>query len=212
MRPVGTTVAIGLALMATAVGLTLTRSPLTLAGKSPTPYRTKFASNYGGVRICQANEVLPGGASAIRLALHSPIAGPSVTVEALSGTHVITQGERAAGWTAGVVTVPVRLVSRTVFPVKICFAIDRSPWLVAMRGRLTPPSVAANDEGRALGGRVAIEYLRPGHVSWWSRALSVTRQMGLGHAGSGAWIALLALALTSTVAALTAWLIIRELR
>ena len=52
--------------------------------------------------------------------------------------------------------------------------------------------------GRTVNFRV--EYLRAGHGSWWSRASSVARHMGLGHAASGTWIVFLLIALMITIA------------
>jgi len=63
-----------------------------------------------------------------------------------------------------------------------------------------------------LGGRMWIEYLRPGDRSWASLIPSIVRAIGLGRADPGTWIALLALSLMATVAALASCVAFRELR
>jgi hypothetical protein len=138
--------------------------------------------------------------------------GPQVIVEVIGSGHALTAGERGSGWTAGAVTVPVKPLRRTVAGVTTCFAFERSAWPVELTGRLTPPSTAARNGRQVLPGRVGIEYLRPGSRSWWSHALSMARAMGLGHAGGGPLIPLLVLTLMFSIAALSAWLAVRELR
>jgi hypothetical protein len=103
-------------------------------------------------------------------------------------------------------------VSRTYRDASICFALARSAGVARLDGQATPRSLAARDQhGRPLPGRVRIEYLAPGH-SWWSLAASVARRMGLGRAGSGIWIVVVAIALMVVVALLTARLALWELR
>jgi len=53
--------------------------------------------------------------------------------------------------------------------------------------------------------------MEPGGGSWWSRALSVARHMGIGHAISGTWVALLVAALVAALCALVIRLGWREL-
>ena len=40
---------------------------------------------------------------------------------------------------------------------------------------------------------MGIEYLAAGQGSWWSRLVAVSRRLGLGHALTGTWVALLVL-------------------
>src|SRR6202043_813748 len=64
---------------------------------------------------------------------------------------------------------------------------------------------------QTTGGRAPmfrVEYLRPGHSSWWSLASSVARRMGLGHAAAGTWIVFLLIALMITVVTLASRLIL----
>ncbi len=83
---------------------------------------------------------------------------------------------------------------------------------VSVRGWATRPAVAARSSEGPLPGRMGIEYLRPSHRSWWSSAASVVWRLGLGHAASGVWYTLLAMALATALVALTSWLVLQELR
>jgi hypothetical protein len=199
----------GLVLIASGIAVTLWHSPLTVArGNSTTaePIKeTDKPANY-----CQAGEILPRSTSAIRLAVLAAL-GPKVTLRALSGSEVVTEGTRPAGWVGGSVTVAVRPVSRTLAPVRICFALSQMNGPVQVLGWPTS-SRATTSNGRPLSGRVGIEYLRPGRRSWWSLAGATARRLGLGRANSGTWNALLAAALTATFVALSSWLVLEELR
>ncbi len=212
MLAVRITVVAGLALLAGVLAVVGRGSPPTVSLASSAPVDAKLGFSYGPAGVCQGGEVLPAGTSAIRLLIHSPMVGPRVSVEVLEGAHVITRGTRGSGWTAGVVTAPVRPLARTVPGVSVCFAFARSAWLVGLTGRPTPPAVAARGEGQVLAGRVGIEYLRAGHRSWWSRVDSIARQMSFSRAGGGAWISLLVLALVVSIAGLSMRLVVQELR
>ncbi len=177
-------------------------------------------------RICQTKETLPRGTTAIRVWLEAVI-GPRVSIDVLSGTHVITHGARDAGWTAGSVTIPVTHVTRLWTNATVCVNIARSPEQVGAQIAPTASVVAAVDRQwlppqatsrltlpyrqGPLPGRLMVEYLQPGRTSWWSRAISVARRMGLGHAGSGTWLSLLAATLMLTVAIAMSRLILKEL-
>ncbi len=56
-----------------------------------------------------------------------------------------------------------------------------------------------------------IEYLRPGHRSWWALASSVARRMSLGRMPSDAWIAFTPLILMTAVVVLTSRLTLGQL-
>jgi hypothetical protein len=211
MRSVKIAIALGLALLAISIGLTLTRSPPLLAGTNSILVATKVASTTRSASACQANEVLPANTSAIRLSLEATL-GPRVTVKASSGRQVVTYGERPAGWTGLGVTVPVKRVPQSTSGVKICFAFGVENERVSIFGQTTSAKVAATGGEEVLPGRMRIEYLRSGHSSWWSLASSVSRRIGLGRAWAGTWIVLLLLTLMVTVATLTSWLVLQELR
>jgi len=227
MRQARVALAAGLALTALALVLVLSQSPLTVVRSTAArTYTTSFGSSNLGARVCQAHEVLPRGTVAIRVWLEAVI-GPPVSVEALAGGQLLTRGARGSGWTAGSVTIPVRRVTRTVSPVTVCVNVGKPREPIALQGVRTAPALAATDRqgplpkvaGRRapsyrrgpLPGRIMIEYLRAGSSSWWSLATPVARRMGLGHAGSGKWIPLLALILMVAVAVLMSRLLLVEL-
>lgn len=212
MRAVPITVAAGLALIAATIAIVASGSPPEVSRASSTPVNSGLGSSYGPAGVCQGGELLPAGTSAIRLLIHSPIVGPRVTVTVIEGERTIAGGTRGSGWTAGEVTVPIKPVSRMVPGVTVCFAFERSAWLVGLTGRRTPSSVAARFNGEPMLGRVGIEYLRRGRRSWWARTLSIAEQMGLGHAVDGASIPLLVLASMAAIVGFSSWLIVRELQ
>lgn len=210
-RSVKITLAAGLTVLATAIAAVLSQSPLTVLATSSTPANEALAVVDHSVDACQQGERIPKGTTAIRLSLGAFI-GPAVAVTAISGAHIVAFGERGSGWDGQTVTVPVGTVSRTVSPVKICFAIP-----VLGNEQLTifgtPARRATADTGTrdAPAGRLRIEYLRPARSSWLALLPSVTKHMALGRAWSGVWIALLVAMLMLLVTVLASRLAFLEL-
>jgi hypothetical protein len=201
----------GLALLALAVGVTLSGSPVVVAHTNSVLAERKIAETVSNAAACQADEVLPAGISAIRLTLDS-YAGPQVSVRVLSGTRVLTHGVVGSGWVGGSLTVPVKHVSRTTSGVRVCFKLGPTKEKVAIDGVRTSSAVAARDDGgNSLPGRIRVEYLRAGHSSWWSLARVLARRIGLGRAPTGAWVALLAALLIGTGIAAASWVVLKEL-
>lgn len=195
-------------LAATALAVVLSRSPLTVAGTNSIPANPAIAFIKGGSSGCQVSGTLPAGTTAIRISA-SANTGPRVTLKVLSGTSVITEGERDAGWGVDeTVTVPVKRVARTIPNTDTCVAFGPAIESIQINGARVPATAGG---GRG-GVRLRIEYLRPGHSSWWSLSSSVARRMGLGHAPGGTWIVFLLIALMITVATLASRLVLRELQ
>jgi hypothetical protein len=205
--------AAGLALMGIAIGLTLLRSPASVAGTNRIAGQEEepIGSTDQSARYCQAREALPRGTSAIRVWLYAA-RGPRVSVVVSSHGRTLTSGAQGSGWTGGSVTVPVKPLSRAVSHATVCVSFRLRDETVFVQGNATPAAFAAHDGGQALAGRIWIEYLRPGGSSWASLAGSIARRMGFGRAAAGTWVAFLALALLATVAALASSLVLRELR
>lgn len=199
----------GLALIAIAIALVLSGSPIRVAGTNSVPLVSNFASLDGGSRVCQAGETLPRGTSAIRLALEATI-GPRVMLTALSGRRVVTHGARGSGWTGSEVTVPVGPIRHTTPHATLCFALGPSREATTIIGVQTRPSATASST-EPSAGRMRVEYLAAGDRSWWSSALSVARRIGLGRAPSGTWVVVILVALMAAVATLTSYLSIRDL-
>jgi hypothetical protein len=212
MTRAAVTLAAGLALVAVVLVVTLAGSPTVLVRANGTPANEPIREIGGGVGACQSGEVLPAGASAIRLTLVAN-AGPRVMVTALSGPRVLARGTADSGWTAGAVTVSVKPLSRAVAGTRVCFRLGTAPETVQVGGSRTSAAVAARYlAGGVLPGRFTVEYMRSGSSSWWSMLRTVVRHMGLGRSPSGSWIALLVALLTGATLAVGSWLAVRELR
>jgi hypothetical protein len=222
-RNVTITLAVGLALIAMVTAVVLTRAPPRVVGVNGPAATVRLGVTTADSTICQADETLPRGVSAIRLAVVA-FFGANVHVTAYDGSRVLTEGGRGPDWTGASVTVPVNVVSRAVSGVTLCLALgpNSEPLIVTgnatpaqdaalvLRGRTPTPAIRAN-AAEALKGRISVEYLAAGDRSWWSRALSVARHLGLGHFVSGTWIALLVAALMAAVGVLAVRLTLREL-
>jgi hypothetical protein len=208
-RSVQIALAAGLALLAIAIAVVLSRAPLTVAGTNSIPAHSPVYFASGRAVGCQPSGTIPEGTTAIRVSV-SQNTGPKVTLEALSGPFVVARGERQAGWgITETVTVPVKRVARTIPNAKICVAFGRAIEPVQINGVLVRATSAAGPPTADV--RFAVEYLRPGSSSWWSLASTVARRMGFGHAPSGTWIVFLLLALSIAIVVLASWLILREL-
>jgi hypothetical protein len=206
-----TTLAAGLALIAIALIATLSHAPATIARAPAVPPEKKVAFTTSDASGCQNGEALPGGTSAIRLGLFA-VSSPGVAVEVFAGSHRITKGAIGPGWVGEGATVPVAEVPRGVAPVKVCFRVHPVVGRVEVLGRPTSPAEATVAEGKPLPGRISIEYLRSSHRSWWSRATSVARHLGFGHAARGAWDTLFVIVLAAGIVTLSSWLVVRDLR
>lgn len=211
MRSVRIALAVGLGLLAIAIGLVLAHSPMSVAHTNGITPKERLAVTHRNADYCQAHELLPRGTSAIRVSL-STLTGPRVSVVVTSGGRGITSGERGSGWTSRVVTIPVKPLPRTVSGVTVCTSFRLRDEILTVFGAATPHAIAARFGSRVLPGKMRIEYLRAGERSWASQIPSIVRRMGLGHAHAGSWIVLLALALLAAVAALASNLVLKELR
>ncbi len=213
MRDARVAIAVGLGLVALALVIVLSGSPRVLAGSNSVEAAGNVLTTVpGGGSACQGGETLPAGASAIRISLGAT-AGPRVAV-AVRGPdgRLLARGVSGQGWLADVVTVPVAPLARTVRGATVCFGFGGADERISFFGVRTPAATAARSGGRALPGRVAIEYVRAGSSSWWSLASSVARRMGLGRAWAGTWVALFVGLLMVAVIAAGSWLVIREAR
>ncbi|HTD07938.1 MAG TPA: hypothetical protein VK680_03515 [Solirubrobacteraceae bacterium] len=200
----------GLLLGLAAIAITLSRSPIAVAGVN-TSQEAPIGEPQPGSTYCQPHEVLPRDISAIRLRSYAFL-GPRVTLTVSARGRLVARGERGSGWTGGVVTIPVKRLSTVRSGLDLCFTFftngDES---VGLFGESTAGALAARGPSGSLPGRVRVEYLRASGSSWWSLAPEVARRMGLGHAPSGTWSVLLAVALMVGVCGLCARVILREL-
>lgn len=164
-----------------------------------------------GTSYCQPHELVPQHTSAIRLWI-SAFVGPRVTVDVFSGGHVVIRGTHESGWAGRAITVPVKPLTAAIVNATVCTSFQLHNGEVEVFGVSAPRIFAARQDGRALLGRMAVEYLRRGRTSWAAMALSIARRMGLGRAYAGTWIVLLASALVGAIAVSAAALLLKELR
>jgi hypothetical protein len=215
MRRVTVALGVGLIAVAAAIVFALSHAPVTVAGVSTAEQRF-IGTVVRSTESCQPGEVLPRGTSAIRLRIFTEI-GPRVTVRVLSHGRIVASGERASGWTGGVVTVPVRTLSRSISDAQLCFNLLLNGNETASAiGSPAKRTLTASGQVAFTPERVRAEYLRPGRSSWWSLASAVARHMGLGHFGSGVlsgvWSVPLVILLMAGAALVCSRLILRELR
>jgi len=209
MRRVKIALASGLAVTAGTLGIVASRSPLTVVGTDSVAAHDDVGHIQPDASVCQNGGTVPEGTTAIRASL-SANAGPRVSLAVLSGSRVLTEGQRAAGWgIEETVTVPVRRLPHAVSDATVCLGVGPSVEVVQVNGSIAPvASAGGGDPGSAS---LRLEYLRPGRSSWWSLISSITHNMGLGRAPSGGLVSLLVLALMLAIAILTSRLILREL-
>jgi hypothetical protein len=205
----------GLAGLAAAAGVVLAQAPLTTLESNGATIDAPLTTGKADVSFCQANERLPKGAGAIRLALASSL-GPKIGLEVRGGHGLVASGGHPSGWVGQTVTIPVRAAARTLAPVTVCVTIAPAGEDVGLFGRATAPGIAARSiatvtTGAPLPGRVGIEYLGQGRSSWLDLASSVATHMSRGRAWSGVWVVFLVMALMLSAAVLAVRLALREL-
>jgi len=198
--------AVGLAFFAVALSVVLQRSPLTVAGTNGAPAHFAVGRIRGGASGCEPGGTLPAGTTAIRVSLSANV-GPGVSLRILSGSTLITEGERDAGWGVDeTVTVPVRRVRRMIHNTTICTTVGPAAEPVQANGTWT----------RTAHGRRAVwlrvEYLRSGARSWLSLVSSIAHRIGLARAPSGAWVPCVVMVLMFAACILAARLVLRETR
>ncbi len=196
--------AAGLALLAVAIAVRVSRPPLTAFATNSVKAESTIANTQGNATFCQSDETLPAGASAMRLSVGVNV-GPKVTVTVLSGSQVVAKGVQAAGWTGEQVTVPIAPVPTAVTGANVCITIGPAVESIGLTGVKAP-----HPTGEAPG-KTRVEYLRPGNRTWLSMAGAVARHLGLGRSPSGTWIAFVPILLMLAALVLTARLVLREL-
>jgi hypothetical protein len=194
----------GLIAVLVALGIVLSASPLAVAGTDGIPAELAIGHFYTSQTSCQPGGALPRGTTAIRVSLSANI-GPRVDLEVLSGSTLVSEGEREAGWGVDeTVTVPIQRVPRGISHARICVMTGPVVEPLQVNGAL----VRAPDGNTAL---LRLEYLRPRSASWLSLLPSIARRMGLAHAPAGTWVAYMLIAVMAAVAAIATRLALREL-
>jgi hypothetical protein len=223
MSNVKVTLAIGIALTIVVGAFVLTRSPPRVVRVNGAVATYSLGVTQSELTICQGNEVLPAGVSAIRVSIVAFL-GSNLQVAFYRNGRIITEGSRNPDWSGTSATVPIKPLNHTISHVKLCIAFAPNSELLQIFGgpasghgaaavfqhqkRLT--STAPVSGGESLRGRLSIVDLTAGRQSWWSRASSVANHMGLGHFIVGKWVALLTGALMAAVGILAIRLTLRE--
>jgi hypothetical protein len=217
VRNVKITFAVGIALMLVGCVYALTRSPPTVVRAALSPESGLLGTTSSEPTICQGNELLPRNVTAVRFGLWA-FFGSTAHVAAYRNSRVVTQGSRDAAWTSPSVTVPVKPLDRATPNTRICLAFRPNSEPIILTGGGVHGKAGAvvyepgvKPTGTLLAGRMNIEYLSSGTGSWWSRALTVARHIGLGHFVGGTWLVLLIAALMAAVGVLAIRLTLREI-
>lgn len=201
--------AVGLALIALLLGATLSGSPLVIVSSSVRSAEDPIAYTESGAPICQGEETVAAGVSALHIFLEADSMGSAVSVKVLSAGHLVTQGSVNPGWRGVGVTVPVNRVQHTVSHATVCVLTGPDPEHHLVRGERASPASSATRGGVPLPGRMEIEYLAHDQRSWWSLITPIARRMSLGRATGGMWGALLSVGFMLLAISLTAWLMLR---
>ncbi len=232
VRAAAITFAAGIAVLAALAAVTLAKSPPRVVHIGAPGARAVSQTGVNVLQtttesptVCQAGEVVPAGVSAIRVSIWG-FFGARVHLTAHQGSRLLTQGRRGANWTSDSVTIPVAPLRHQVSGATVCVAIGPNSEPLTLLGNQTPaakaaligangapPSQVTKAAGtRALQGRLALEYLAPSRVSWWSRIGTIAQHLGLGRSYSGIWIAPLLAAMMLAVGVLAIRLALRELQ
>jgi hypothetical protein len=205
MRSVRIALALGLIAVATALGVVLSRAPLTVAASNGIQARPDVTTIRSARVICQDGGTIPAGTTAVRISLSANV-GPSIQLSVLSHLQRATSGSREAGWgTDETVTVPVSRIAQTIQESRLCLTLGPPAEWMQVNGERGRTSIGTH---RTL---LRFEYLRPSRRSWLSIASSVASRLGLARAAAGAWVAYVVVAGMIAVSALVARLLLREL-
>jgi len=195
----------GLALIALAIALTLSRSPPVLAGTNSVAPSKAVVKTRGDSILCQADEDVPAGTIAVRLWVHANVS-PAVTALVRAGSRTLAKGRAPSGRLTATIAVPIARLARAAPDAEVCFEFGPAVETILLIGESSAPAHSG-----AAPYRVRVEYLRPGRTSWWAMAGAIARRLGLGRAPSGSWVWLLPILLMACAVALTVRLLARQL-
>jgi hypothetical protein len=176
----------GLISIAVGVALVAVKRPEALARANGAIPEEPLANVTSHVRLCQGQETVPPGTTAI-VAWLGAFTGPHVSADLTAGGRLVGRGEHASGWTGRSVTISLDRPSAGATDVTDCFTAVAQDESVVPRGSAVGSQKPMTSGGRALLGRMAIEYLRAGRRTWLSQAPAIARHLGLGRVPSGDW-------------------------
>jgi len=199
------------AVLVGAVAVALSHAAPRRAGTNGVHAEAVLGGAMPGTRVCQGGELVPAGATAIRLTVPAQIAqGPSLQIELRRGQRVLAQTSAATHAADWEVVAPLPPFAHDVAGVTLCYTVGGGGQ-VAILGGFTPPGTGgATIDGTETGGSIGIEYLRPGRESWWSFLPTAATRIGTGRGDwGGAWMAWAAALLALAAAALAVRALVR---
>jgi hypothetical protein len=181
VSPLVVVLVVGVATLLVAAGLLLTRSAPRRSDSNGAADDGLAVTIQPGQQLCQPGELIPADTAAIRLDAGAPAAvrGPALGAEVqnLPGSHAA--GTLAAGWRRGPVSIPLAPTVRHDAVATVCVR-DLGPGAASFGGSVPAGSWVLSIDGRGLGGRVRIDYLRPGSESWLSLLPALAHRVTLG--------------------------------
>jgi hypothetical protein len=179
-----------------------------LAQRAPRRAGTNLTADVGNVvplapgrPLCQPAELVPGDTSALRLSASSAAPqGPRLTTTIYGAHGAVSSGTLAAGWRAGIVSIPVARIKSTLQDALVCVA-DLGSRPIALGGSVPDGDFYVVVAGKPLSGRLRIEYLRPGRESWLALLPTLVHRFSLAkadavrHWAAGAVIVLMLVAI-----------------
>jgi hypothetical protein len=215
MTPVRAVVAGGLIALVCALVVILSGTELQIASTDRVNSNQFGPVLAGHQHICQYNEIVPRGVTALRMTIGDygkpgPPLGIDITVtRKVAGVeHVrqVARGFLGTGWKQGVVLLPISRVRHQFANAGVCLSDNgRAP--VAIAGL---PDSAGDyglydlQDGASAPYEIRIDYLLPGHPSWFSLLGTLAERMTLGkgsYVGFLGWLAPLLLMLSLCVVA-----------
>ncbi len=126
---------------------------------------------------------MPQGTSALRLyaGAAGPAGGPGPALAASvldSSGRVIAAGTSKAGWPEGWISVPLRPALRTDVAASVCVK-NLGPGPVGFGATVPAGGYTVQVDGRGLGGRVRLEYMRSSE-SWFAFIGALAHRLTIG--------------------------------
>jgi hypothetical protein len=165
-----------------------------------------------GQELCEPGELLPGDTGALQLdAETGGSRGPALGARINGPTGApLSSGQLAAGWRAGSVRIPVARVAQTVPGATVCLR-NQGPGKVAFAGSVPDSVFQIQLAGKPLGGRLRIEYMRPGSETWLGLLPTLAHRFSLAKSNLVRhWAAAGVLVLMLLAIALATWTIVKE--
>jgi Predicted membrane protein (DUF2142) len=202
---------LGLAVLAIALGTALLHASQPRAGTNGVWPRAAVATLSTGESVCQGHELLPAGATAIRLAVQ-PLqsVGPGLFVTLRRHGRTLQRTSILLGARSST-TASLRPVAHDLGDVTVCLSVGAPAGRVALGGGPTPPGVGSlTGQGAPAGVSVPFTYLQPPAGSWLDRASAIADRLALGRGDwGGRWVAWVTAALLLASLALVVRVLVR---